>query len=66
MAVAANYGQHFAGRRWNGRGWTKEQLALLGKRPDAELAARFGRSESAVRQRRTRLRIPTFRDGRQR
>jgi hypothetical protein len=49
-----------AAKRWEGRGLTPEQLALLGTAPDAELAMRLGRSESAVRQRRERLGIPLW------
>jgi hypothetical protein len=41
-----------------GRGWTDEQLALLGKLPDAEVARRTGRPKGAVRQKRGRLCIP--------
>jgi hypothetical protein len=37
---------------------------LLGKAPDAEVAARIGRTEGAVTLKRCRLRIPTFCDRR--
>ena len=47
--------------RW---GVTAEQDALLGTAADAELAERVGRTESAVRQRRTKLGIPTCHDRR--
>src|SRR5262249_39996674 len=40
--------------RWKGREWTREQLRLLGKIPDAELAERFGRTVNAVRVQRTK------------
>jgi hypothetical protein len=50
--------------RWASGGWTAEQLALLGTAPDDEVAAAVGRSPTAVRVRRNRLGIPTFRDGR--
>jgi len=52
--------------RWKGRGWTRDQLRLLGKLPDAELASRIGRTANAVRVRRTLLSIPTARDRRRR
>ncbi|HEX4589318.1 MAG TPA: hypothetical protein VH120_05280 [Gemmataceae bacterium] len=57
-------GRHLLNARWAETGWTEEQVALLGTRPDAELAKRFGRTTSAVRQRRTKLGIPTYRDRR--
>ena len=41
-----------------------EELALLGTAPDAEVAARIGRTEGAVTLKRCRLRIPTFCDRR--
>ncbi|MFO0798988.1 MAG: hypothetical protein U0804_16085 [Gemmataceae bacterium] len=44
--------------RWKGRGWTAEQEALLGTMPDAEVAARIGRTVEAVRCRRTAAGIP--------
>jgi hypothetical protein len=44
--------------RWDKGSWTPEQLALLGTLPDEEVAARIGRSETAVRVKRNRLRIP--------
>jgi hypothetical protein len=42
--------------------WTKQELVLLGTAPDAEVAARIGRTENAVRVKRTKLRIPTAED----
>lgn len=51
-------------KRWEGKGWTAEQTALLGTMPDAEVAALTGRTTDAVRIRRTRLGIPTYWDGR--
>jgi hypothetical protein len=39
-------------------------LATLGTIPDAELAAKLGRSAAAVRHKRTAAGIPTARDGR--
>jgi transposase-like protein len=62
-AIDANAGERLQGRRWAGTGWTKEQLARLGTKPNAKLAKLFGRSEGALRQRRTRLGIPTFLTG---
>jgi hypothetical protein len=41
-------------QRPGGRPWTRQELKLLGKIPDAELAARIGRTENAVRLMRTR------------
>jgi len=35
--------------RWGEKRWKRWELDLLGTAPDAELAARFGRSENAVR-----------------
>jgi hypothetical protein len=63
-ALDGNAGERLKGHRWAETGWTKDQLARLGTRPDAELAKRFGRTEHAMRQRRTRLGIPTFEDRR--
>ena len=42
------------------------QIELLGTLPDAEVAQRIGRPVHAVRLKRTRLGIPTARDGRRR
>jgi hypothetical protein len=39
--------------------WTRRALALLGKLPDDEVAARIGRTPNAVRIRRTKLGTPT-------
>jgi hypothetical protein len=44
--------------------WTAEQLALLGTMPDADVAARIGRTVEAVRAQRTRRGIATARDRR--
>jgi hypothetical protein len=46
------------GDRWGDRRWTQEQQALLGTLSDAEVAARIGRTEAAVRAKRLRLQIP--------
>jgi hypothetical protein len=46
------------GERWGERGWTREQLALLGTASDADVAAKIGRTETAVRVMRSRLGIP--------
>jgi hypothetical protein len=48
----------------HGPWWAAKQLALLGQLPDAEIAARFGRTTHAVRVKRTRLGIVTARDRR--
>src|SRR5262245_16556405 len=50
--------------RWKGREWAKEQLQLLGKVPDAELAERFGQTVNAVRPKRERLGIAKTEDRR--
>jgi hypothetical protein len=42
-------------KRWDKTGWQQWQLDLLGTAPDAELAARFGRTVTAVRVMRWRL-----------
>jgi hypothetical protein len=52
--------------RWAENGWTADQLALLGKVPDAELAAPTGRTVGAVRCQRTGRGIPSARDRRRR
>jgi hypothetical protein len=46
-----------------GRPWTEAELALLGTLPDDEVAVRIGRTTTAVRVQRLRLKIPTARDG---
>jgi hypothetical protein len=43
---------------YHGPRWTRKQLALLGKLPDAEAAAKIGRSVTGVRIMRQRLGIP--------
>jgi len=45
-------------------GWTAEELELLGLAPDAEVAARTGRTEGAVALKRCRRGIAAFRDRR--
>jgi hypothetical protein len=61
-ARALNLGQYLDPA--HGQGWTQDELRLLGKLPDAGVAARTGRSANAVRVKRTRLGIPTVRDRR--
>jgi hypothetical protein len=46
--------------------WTPEGVALLGTLPDAEIAARIGRTESAVRRQRSRRGLRSPRDRRRR
>jgi hypothetical protein len=41
--------------RWGEQRWQPEELDLLGTAPDAELAARLGRTVTAVRVMRNRL-----------
>jgi len=43
---------------WETRGWTEEQLALLGTAPEEEVARAVGRTASAVRVQRTLRGIP--------
>lgn len=49
-------------RQRQNRPQNPEEDALLGKLPDAELARKLGRSESAVSQRRQLLGIPVKRE----
>jgi hypothetical protein len=44
-------------QRWAETGWKAEELALLGRIPDAAVAKRIGRSRDAVRRQRGRLGI---------
>jgi len=44
--------------------WTKQELVLLGTISDAEIAAKIGRTENAVRVKRTKLGIPSAVDRR--
>ena len=46
-------------QRPGGRPWTQKELDLLGTVPHGELAARIGRTETAVRVKRLLRRIPT-------
>jgi hypothetical protein len=46
---------------YHGPLWTEEQVRLLGTMTDEDLAVKIGRSPNAVRLRRTRFGIPTFR-----
>jgi hypothetical protein len=52
--------------RYRGDEWTEAEIKLLGKLPDAEVAARIGRTVEAVRVKRTRAGLPTAKDQRQR
>jgi hypothetical protein len=49
---------------YHGPLWTAAQLRLLGTMPDEDVAKKIGRTPNAVRQRRTKLGIPTFEDRR--
>jgi hypothetical protein len=53
-------------QRPGGRPWTKRELDRLGTQPDGELAARIGRTETAVRVMRLRRDIPSAEDRRRR
>jgi hypothetical protein len=63
LIVEHTWGRHLAAASRK-RAWPGEHLALLGKLPDAEVAARSGRSAKAVKAKRCRLGIPTFCDRR--
>jgi hypothetical protein len=64
-ARGLNLGQYLEAARRK-RAWPAKHLALLGTLPDAEVAERTGRSTNGVRQKRTKLGIPTARDRRRR
>jgi hypothetical protein len=64
-AIALNLGRHLQAGH-HGPWWTAKELALLGTRPDDEVADRVGRTVGAVREMRTRLGIPTALDRRRR
>jgi len=62
-AAELGLGQYLVGanvKRWQGRGWTAEQLALLGTAPDADLAVQLGKTRSAVRSKRSMRKVPPF------
>jgi hypothetical protein len=52
ISLEHNLGQYLK-PGYHGRWWTDEELALLGKRPDKDVARRIGRTVNAVRQMRT-------------
>jgi len=56
-AIELNLAQYLR-HGYHGPRWTKRQLALLGKMPDAVVAAKIGRTEEAVRVMRSRRGIP--------
>jgi hypothetical protein len=58
-ALDLNLGRHLI-KGWHAPRWTAEQLALLGTIPDEEVAAKTGRSVSAVRRKREKLGIPNL------
>ncbi len=47
-----------------GQRWTEDELALLGALPDEDVAARVGRSVTAVRVKRNKLKLATAQDRR--
>jgi hypothetical protein len=55
-AVAGDYAARLQ-PGYHGPRWTQGQLALLGTAPDAEVAARIGKSRNAVRAQRVRRKI---------
>ncbi len=60
-----NYGQRLRGGARTVRPlWTAGELALLGTIPDEEAAKQIGRGVEGVRQKRTKLGVPTARDRR--
>jgi hypothetical protein len=62
-AIRLNLGRYLT-HGYHGPWWMPDQLALLGKLPDAELAARIGRTANAVRIKRTELGIASALDRR--
>jgi len=64
-ALEQNLAKHLK-HGYHGPLWTREQLALVGTLPDAEVARRIGRSTTAVRVKRQRLSIPSAFDRRRR
>jgi hypothetical protein len=64
VAPKRERGTLYIPRRWAETGWTPEQLALLGTRPDEQLAEQLGRTAHAVRLKRTRLGIASASDRR--
>ena len=54
IAIAEGFIAHLG----DARPWAAEELALLGTDTDRAVAARIGRTESAVRQMRSKLGIP--------
>jgi hypothetical protein len=58
LIVEHTRGRHLAAASRK-RAWPGEHLALLGKLPDARVAARTGRSANAVRVKRNKLGIPS-------
>jgi hypothetical protein len=65
-AAALNLGQYLRNGAPPEQRWTAAELARLGTLPDAELARQLGRSTTAVRVKRTRLRIASACDRRRR
>jgi hypothetical protein len=64
-ALALDLGQYL--RAYDpGDRWTAEELAVLGTLPDAEVGARIGRTETAVRTKRSKHGIRSARDRRRR
>jgi hypothetical protein len=61
-ALALNLAQHLDPAR--GRGWTADQLALLGTDSDEAVAAQIGRTPAAVRVKRNLLGIASACDRR--
>jgi hypothetical protein len=61
-AIALNLGRYL--RPGRGPSWSAEELQMLGKLPDARIAALTGRAESAVRVQRSKLGIRSPRDRR--
>jgi hypothetical protein len=62
-ALRLDLGRHLRPRP-AGDEWTPNEMNLLSKLPDAEVAPRRGRTVEAVRIKRTRAGLPTARDGR--
>ena len=64
-AIRLNLGRNLI-LGYHGRWWTKRELAMMGKRPDAEVARRIGKSIMAVKVKRIKLGIATAMDRRRR
>ena len=65
IAERPDLGRHLR-HGYHGPRWTRMERALLGKLPDAQVAAKLGRTAGAVRHKRNLAGIPPVKDGRRR